>query len=94
MANLKNLNNIDEPRAHRFLSAFAHHVGEEKFEDNGSRSQFHKRHYGFNYGASYGPAEESDLMRAARIEKEKKAKEKERLKKEAQKEKARHWWEK
>lgn len=92
MANIKNLNSSDEPRAHRFLSAFAHHVGEEKFEDNGRSSAFHKRHYVSSYGGGYGAPEESDLMRAARIEKEKKEKEKERKRKEQAATK-KHWWE-
>ena len=70
---------LNEPRAHRFLSGFAHHVGEEKFEDNGHRSQFHKKHYGYTY---YDEPVESDLARAARIEKEKK-----------ENPTKKHWWE-
>lgn len=91
MAVNKNLNGIDEPRAHRFLSAFGHHVGEEKFEDDGRKSAFHKRSRLLDatfYGPSYGSASiESDLMREAQKRKEGKTKDK------AKKPTKKHWWE-
>lgn len=43
MANIKNLNNGERYKAHKFLSEYAEHVGEDKLYDDGRHAKFHKR---------------------------------------------------